>query len=1245
MKKRRYWILGSIGVFLAIVIAGAGVLLETQAGLQWAVRFTQAHSGGALQIGQADGHLAGPFILRQVRVQLPGMLIEADRLNIDWQPFALLLGEVDIKHLQGSGISTRTTPSSVSSKNASAGLPKRIKLPVSVHVAEAGLSDVTWNDAGHSLHLTTLNFSLAASTNRIRISRLQAHGPTVDTEGMLQVQPHGRWPVNADLSSRLRIAGYPQIAGHTQLHGAVLGTLFLQQRLTAPFDGELQAQASHLFGAIKLKGKLHIAKLDPHQIRDTWPKLEAGAAVAFDGTLGQFGAQGSVSLAAQGEAARTFGLDLNAGLENTSIRIHHLNVTMSGSPAKLTLHGHLSTQAPYSAQVTLAWQSLQWPLTGSHPVAYAPSGSAQLNGTPDDWRLNLATLLGARGIPAGRWAVSAHGDNHSATVDALAGFWLGGTVSGRGHLDFRAKQPFRITLQARHLQAADLTPRIKGQAGFNLSANGNLSPLDVEAKLNTLQGHLNGEPLTGHAELAYRGTLLNLESFEVAVGSNHMQAKGHWNKGLELDWRLDAPKLAALYPQLAGTLKAHGRVSGSFDAPHFIAQAQAEKLHWQSLDIGSAQLQGDLDFAGLEKASFTLKLESLETQSLAISQLNAQLTGPAHEQRISLAVLSNQGDFTLEGKGGLTDNGWMGQIISGKLQPLKHAPYTLDSPAKLRLAGRQIELGRNCWHDTHRSEFCSAVQSTDFGWKARIDLHSLPLGLANPYLQNGLVLQGSVNGKIQAERGRQGVQMTGEVHVGTGSVMRNLDGQPQRLDFAEAGIEVRLDPALATARLGLVLKDGGLLDAALDIPWRDHAKPAGHLRLKASLPDLSGLAALSPYVSHVGGNLFADLDISGSLQTPHFNGRLQLSQLRARLPRLGTRFEDGNLQVQGKGSALSLEGEVHDMHKGQLTVNGTLKYTNAWRFNARVKGEDFRIANIPEADLSVSPDLAVSVNGRAISITGSVKVPTARIRPPHFSGAIAPSPDLVIVGENATASPKWTLTSQLQIQLGEQVHFDGYGLTGRIGGELDLRDSPGKLTTGSGELKILDGRYKAYGQDLTIEHGRLLFSGGPVTNPGLDMRAVRTIGTVTAGLQITGTLRNPRLQIFSDPPMTQSDALAYLLFGHSINQTSGSEQSTLNQAANAIGIAGGTLLAKAVGKQVGVDTVSVESANAYSTNANQTSLFLGKYLSPRLYVSYGIGLYEPINLLRIRYTLSRHWALEAESGTFSGADILYTIGQ
>jgi len=1244
MKKRRYWILGAIGALLAVTITGAGILLETQAGLRWALQLAERHSGGALQVGQAEGHLAGPFTLEQLRVNVSGTDIRVKRLDIRWKPTALLLGEVDIKRLNGSGISVQSAPGARSSTRAPASLPGRIALPLPIHVAEARLNGVTWNDPKNPVHLSALNFSLEANQKRIRISRLQAQGPKVEAAGTLQVQPRNRWDVSARLSTRLNLTGYPAIAGLTQLHGALRGTLFLQEHLTAPFKANLQVRASDLFRGLRFRGKIHIEKLAPRQINDAWPSLEIGTRFAFHGSVKHFTASGTVRLGLPHETARSYGLNLDAGYNDATLRIHHLNVTMQGAPTRFTLRGDMKIGPPYSVQATLAWRSLQWPLDGDHPVLHAPSGGMQLDGTINDWRLELATLLGARGIPASRWALAAHGNRTSMTLDTLAGLWLDGTVSGRGKLGLQAKKPFSLALQARNLRTTGLLPRVKGHAGFDLTATGHLASLTTDIKLTALRGRFNGHPLKGNAALAYSGKALDLKSLEISVGSNRLRAAGHLGNGFSLDWRLDAPQLAALYPQLAGALVGHGRVSGTPGRPRVSAEMHASHLRWRSLTIGAGQLQGDMALAGQEKASLTLRIDNMEMNTLSISRLDAKLTGPASRQRISLDVSSNQGDVALAGAGQLGTNGWNGKIISGELLPLKHSPFKLDSPAVLRVAGRGIELERNCWYDAGHAGFCISVQSTHPGWQAVIDLRSLPLSVANPYLANTVSVMGRAAGTIRAGRGAQGLAMTGEVHVGPGDVTRAMGGKPQKFAFVEAGLEASLDRNLARMRLGLVLKDGGLLDASLDIPWRNHKTPAGHLHLKASMPDLSGLGALSPYVSDVGGRLFANLDINGSLQAPRFGGQLRLTRLRARLPRYGTRFEDGHLQLQGEGNALNLQGEVHDPQKGLLTVDGVLKHESSWQFRVHVKGERFRAADMPEAQVQVSPDLVASINGRAISLSGSVKIPEAHIRPPHFSGAIAPSPDLVIVGENNTSAPRWTLQANLHIQLGDQVYFTGYGLSGRIGGELDLKDSPEKLTTGSGELKILDGQYKAYGQDLSIEHGRLLFSGGPITNPGLDMRAVRKVGTVTAGLQVSGTLRNPRLNVFSDPPMTQSDALAYLLFGHGMEQTSGSEQSTLNRAANAIGIAGGTLLAKTLGKQVGVDTVSVENASPYSTNANQASLFLGKYLSPRLYVSYGIGLYEPLNLLRIRYTLSRHWALEAESGTISGADILYTIG-
>jgi len=52
---------------------------------------------------------------------------------------------------------------------------------------------------------------------------------------------------------------------------------------------------------------------------------------------------------------------------------------------------------------------------------------------------------------------------------------------------------------------------------------------------------------------------------------------------------------------------------------------------------------------------------------------------------------------------------------------------------------------------------------------------------------------------------------------------------------------------------------------------------------------------------------------------------------------------------------------------------------------------------------------------------------------------------------------------------------------------------------------------------------------------------------------------------------------------------------------------------------------------------------LGKYLSPRLYVSYGVSLTESINTFKMRYTISDRWTIKTESGKEIGADLVYTI--
>jgi len=241
--------------------------------------------------------------------------------------------------------------------------------------------------------------------------------------------------------------------------------------------------------------------------------------------------------------------------------------------------------------------------------------------------------------------------------------------------------------------------------------------------------------------------------------------------------------------------------------------------------------------------------------------------------------------------------------------------------------------------------------------------------------------------------------------------------------------------------------------------------------------------------------------------------------------------------------------------------------------------------------------------------------------------------------ELAAKSTPWDLYSQVRVVVGDKVRFKGFGLTGNITGSVTATDEPEKITTARGELSVTAGKYTAYGRDLDVERGRLIFAGGPIDNPGIDARAVRRVGEVLAGISVRGTLKSPVLTLFSDPPMPQTDILSYLILGQPLQQASTAEGRTLLGAASALTLTGGDRLARDIGARFGFEEVAIQT----SGTPGEASLVVGRYLSPKLFIAYSVGLFEQINLLRLRYQLNSRWTVQTETGTHSGADLLFTI--
>jgi translocation and assembly module TamB len=232
----------------------------------------------------------------------------------------------------------------------------------------------------------------------------------------------------------------------------------------------------------------------------------------------------------------------------------------------------------------------------------------------------------------------------------------------------------------------------------------------------------------------------------------------------------------------------------------------------------------------------------------------------------------------------------------------------------------------------------------------------------------------------------------------------------------------------------------------------------------------------------------------------------------------------------------------------------------------------------------------------------------------------------------------------VRIVLGNAVDIEGLGLSGKLHGNVLVTDPPGQPATATGELSISDGRYEAYGQQLSITTGRLLFAGGAVTEPGLDIEAVRKPDpAIKVGIRARGSLRAPEFKVFSDPVMSQSAALSWLVLGRPLQGgASDSERSALQSAALMLGLNRGELVGKSLGESLGLDEVSISQEPGADTT--QASLLVGKYLTPELFVSYGIGLFESVSTLRMRYALSSRWKLVgATDALTSSADLFYEI--
>jgi translocation and assembly module TamB len=415
------------------------------------------------------------------------------------------------------------------------------------------------------------------------------------------------------------------------------------------------------------------------------------------------------------------------------------------------------------------------------------------------------------------------------------------------------------------------------------------------------------------------------------------------------------------------------------------------------------------------------------------------------------------------------------------------------------------------------------------------------------------------------------------------------------------------------------------------------------------------------------GQLSFELKRTGTWEKADIKGRLRLDNAAAYLPATGTRIKDGTMEAVFAQDRVEVTSFTAKSGPGKLegTAIFWLRKLGIDRFKARLGGERFQAIYLPELQVMTSPDLTIEGEGNRFKINGSVRVPEALLREGGSKTAVRTSQDVVIVdAPQREKKPSQTdVDIQVDVIFGDKVRIQVQGLDGRMEGSVLLTGRALEKIYGKGVLRIVNGKYNSYGIKLDVTRGNIIFDGGLVDQATLDIMAIRTINPgkfdeIKTGVTVTGTPMSPLIKLYSEPPMTDTDILSYMVIGRPIKAGAESNQTAmlLKSASAVLGGTGAVGIQSQLQQRLGIDTLDVQegpksgftssrkTTTASSSPTLDSSLMtVGKYLSPDLYVSYGRSLLNDQFLVSARYNLTKQVEIESKAGVATSVDLFYKI--
>ena len=1257
-RARRVALRSTLGLFALVVLLAlfAWWVLTTIGGRDLLLSQIVARLPDNTALGweRAEGPASGPLILHGVRFsyrapvdtaacradrtrcRAPGPIVFTARKVVLDPAIRPLLGRrlrLDVLEISGATLDLPADEQPFELPRWPESLP-RIAPPLPLQVDTLRIDGLRVSrDQEALVDIRNARGGLDAADGRLHVERL-----AIDSD-------RGRFTVHGDYAPRdnyrtdlVATAVFPTQTGRTppRLGLVARGTL---SRMDVALSGQAPAP-------IHARVTLH-GNTDPRwQARATSEALDlslltgdAGAAqpIAFD--LRAEGISGRATL--QGSITRD---DLVATIRPSNIALDDQVLTLDPLRVDLldgsvTVRGRADLRDPAAGgqpnplRFAVNARGLRWGGTDDAPVITA-NADFGIAGAPDAW----AAIGNARLARDGEQATvsfDGRGDRQQATIRNLRASMPGGTLLATGTTRWTPQWAWDLEATLDGFDPGYFFPDWDGAVDGRVATHGKARTgggWDATLLAPDLDGQLRSRPLDGSVELALHGDTISGD-LALSLGASRVQAKGRIGDTLDVQARLEPMQLADLWPDAAGTLRGTLALTGARNAPNVDVDLTGNDLRWNDWQAGSLHAQGRLPWKN-GNGALTIRGNALDL-GMPFDSLTVEARGAVENLQLDAHAQGQPGTLDLSGNAARRGNTWSGTLTALQVAPARGAQWRLQQPARFSWTPSTTtsgngSLSKACLASSDGGALCANADWPRHGLS--IDGQGLPLALAVPYLPartdgRPWLLRGDI--AVQGQLLPAGNHWRGTAHVtsASGGLKNSERARSELIAYDNLVLDASFDPQQINATLGATLNQDGHVDARIRTGWDAYAPLDGEIAVDTD--ELTWMELLSPDIVEPTGQLAGRITLGGTRVQPALGGQAQLRNFSTELPALAITLTQGNLQLdaQADGNA-RINGSVRS-GEGVLSIDGLL----GWHGDdtplvLNVRGDNVLASDTRDLRAVIDPDVVVRYSpGQPLAVTGTAGVPSARIDLERLDQGVSTSPDVVVLDpvdpEQGIATP---LALDLTLVLGDDVRLDGFGLqNGTLGGRLRVLKRPGREMTANGTLDV-DGLYTAYGQKLEITRGELVWTNNAIANPALDIRAEREVGDVTAGIQVSGRATAPQAEVWANPAMDESEALAYLALGRPLSSASGDESRQLDAASAALS-AGGNLLASQLGARIGLDDAGVMQSRALGG-----SVFgIGKYLSPRVYVGYGVSLLGTGQVLTLKYLLRKGFNITIES--------------